>query len=60
MELYIQMKQEAKVISLQLPLDMYIKLKSIAEENEQPVQGLVRSLIKQYLRSSNINERVEK
>lgn len=54
------MKQEAKVISLQLPLDMYIKLKSIAEENEQPVQGLVRSLIKQYLRSSNINERVEK
>lgn len=43
------MKKETKVISIQLDLDVYEKLRRISDENEQPVQGLIRLLIKKYL-----------
>lgn len=53
------MKKDTKVISLQLSTETYHKLKLIAAENEQPVQGLVRSLIKQYLRSIETDDRAK-
>lgn len=49
MELYMQMKKQTKVISIQLDLEVYEKLKVLSDENEQPVQGLIRVLIKKYL-----------
>lgn len=50
------MKKQTKVISIQLDLDVYEKLKEICEENEQPVQGLIRVLIKKYLSQLSENK----
>lgn len=43
------MKKQTKVISVQLDADIYQQLKNICDQNEQPVQGLIRFLIKKYL-----------
>lgn len=45
------MQKQTKVISVQLDLDIYEKLKQICATNEQPIQGLIRLLLKKHLAS---------
>lgn len=45
------MKKQTKVISVQLDLETYLELKKICEDNEQPIQGLIRYLLKKHLAS---------
>ena len=45
------MKKQTKVISVQLDADIYQELKNVCDQNEQPVQGSIRLLVKKYLAS---------
>ena len=45
------MQKQTKVISVQLDLDTYKELKKLCEDNEQPIQGLIRYLLKKHLAS---------
>lgn len=49
------MQKKTKVISVQLDLETYTKLKQICDDKEQPVQGLIRYLLKTYLASLKEN-----
>lgn len=49
------MKKQTKVISVQLDQETYAELKRLCDEKEQPVQGLIRYLLKKYLASVNEN-----
>lgn len=45
------MQKQTKVISVQLDIETYEKLKNLCETNEQPIQGLIRLLLKRHLAS---------
>ena len=45
------MQKQTKVISVQLDMETYVELKRICDEKEQPVQGLIRYLLKKHLAS---------
>lgn len=45
------MQKQTKVISVQLDIETYEKVKQICAKNEQPIQGLIRLLLKKHLAS---------
>lgn len=49
------MKNETKVISLQLDLKTYEELIRISKNREQKVQGIIRLLIKKFLHTLEEN-----